>query len=183
MKTTACVSLLPVVMFLLICLPSSALADSINYVLTSGMDRITFTLPQQPVPLGSCELYGPPQFEFDCFSLMPVAVTIDGVTDANANVNFYTPADGGGLTIVEGSTVEVNNDGPGKEQLFTGALSNPTLETFSNLQLVAVGAFGPAFNESFVLNAASAVPEPSYLIFLGAGLIGLAWSRARLQSK
>ena len=32
-------------------------------------------------------------------------------------VSFYTPGDGGGLPFLLGSTVEVNNDGPGKEQM------------------------------------------------------------------
>lgn len=70
----------------------------------------------------------------------------------NGTVSFYTPANGGGLTILQGglgSTVLVNNDGPGFEQLFTGSLTSPSLETFSNLQLVGVGAFssiGYSFN-------------------------------------
>ena len=62
----------------------------------------------------------------------------------NGTLSFYTPANGGGLTILQGglgSTVLVNNDGPGFEQLFTGSLTSPSLETFSNLQLVGVGAF------------------------------------------
>jgi hypothetical protein len=151
----------------------------VSYILTSGTDTIKFSIPQTPTPL-ACAL------SYDCFSVSPVAVTIDGVTDASAIVSFYTPSNGGGLTIVEGSTTEINNDGPGDEQLFSGTLGKPTLETFSNLQLVGVDAYSPALDESFLLNGAGtgpSAPEPkTYALVLGGfAVIALTLRRRRLQ--
>jgi hypothetical protein len=94
-------------------LTGAAFAD-IDYTLTAGSDTISFSLPQLPTPTASCYLSS------DCFSVSPVALVVDG-TLYNGTVSFYTPANGGGLTILQaglGSTVLVNNDGPGFEQLF-----------------------------------------------------------------
>jgi hypothetical protein len=160
-------------------LMSPAFAD-INYELTSGGDTITFSLPELPAVQSSCAL------DSDCFSVSPVTLTVDGTVISGATVSFYTPADLGGLTILEGgvgSTVLVNNDGPNEEQLFTGTLANPTLETFSNLQLVKENAFGPQYNEAFLLNATSAsgtaAPEPSYVVLLLVGVSVIAGMRLR----
>jgi hypothetical protein len=157
---------------------SPAMADTIDYTLTSGADTITFSLPQTPTPLASCA------FSTDCFSLSPVSLTVDGSAVSNGEVNFYTPTNGGGLTILEGSTLLVNNDGPGSEQLFNGALTNPTLEAFTNLQLVGTSDSSPQFNEAFLLNAVGGstttpTPEPSSVLLLLVGGSVIAGMRKR----
>jgi hypothetical protein len=156
-----------------------AFSGAIDYTLTSGGDTITFSLPGVPTAQ-ACN------FSNSCFSLSPVGLTVDGSSIADGEVNFYTNANGGGLTIVNltTSTLLVNNDGPGSppEVLFTGTVSNPTLEMFSNLQLVAVGSFGPQYNEAFLLNATSAAsttPEPSSVVLLLIAGLAIAGTRAR----
>ena len=116
-------------------------------------------------------------------------VTVDGTLFSNATVSFYTPANLGGLTILEAgvrSTVLVNNDGPNNEQLFTGTLTNPTLETFTKLKLVKENAFGPLYNEAFLLNATStsstATPEPSYVGLLLLCVAVIAGVRLRKRT-
>ena len=127
--------------------------------------EITFTIPQEPPPL-SCAL------GTDCFSLSPVVLTIDGTTFGDGTVSFYTQAAGGGVTILVGSTVEVSDQAPGNEQLFSGTLADPTIETFSNLQLVSVPNFSPVLNDDFILNISLVnVPEPSEAMLLLVALL------------
>jgi hypothetical protein len=87
-----------------------------------------------------------------------------------------------------GSTVLVNNNGPGNEQLFTGTLENPTLGTFSNLQLLQESAFGPKYNEAFLLNGtngSTVTPEPgSYAaLILGIGGVMLVARSRRAKQR
>jgi hypothetical protein len=142
-----------------------------EYSLTAGTDVITFSLPQQPVPLASgCAFYG------GCFSLAPVALVVDGNPIADGEVNFYLSDVAGGITIFDGSTLLVNNDGD-PWQLFTGTLSSPTLGAFSNLALTDNGYGSPLYSESFFLTATvvdAGVPEPSSAILWTLGGLALA---------
>ncbi len=165
-------------------LVSPAFAATISYTLTSGSDTITFSLPQMPTtPLLTtvCPLSS------NCFSLSPVSLTVDGSAVSNGVVNFYSSANTGGLTISEGSTLLVNNNGPGNEQLFTGTFASPTLETFTNLQLIQTGAFSPRLNEAFLLNAVAgtntSTPEPSSVLLLLTGGAATAGMRMFLRSR
>ncbi len=118
---------------------------------------ITFTLPQQPVPV-TCT------FSDSCFGVNPTNLVVDGSPISNGVVNFYTPAESGGFTILEGTTLLINNGGPGNLQLFSGILSSPTLNAYSSLQLVAYSYGSPTYDEGFLLNATSSTPttpEPS----------------------
>jgi hypothetical protein len=161
-------------------LTGSAIAD-INYTLTgSSGDVISFSLPQLPAVQTTCTYN-------DSFCISPVTLVVDGNVITNGTVAFYTPANLGGLTIQEGGTLLVNNDGPGNEQLFAGTLSNPTLETFSNLQLVKENAYGPQYDEAFVLNASTSgvTPEPgSYAaLILGFGGVMLMVRSRRAKQR
>lgn len=146
-------------------LTGSAFADIaiIDYTLTGPTDTITFSLPQVPAVQTSCSFA-------DSFCITPVTLVVDGSTIDNGTVAFYTPGDGGGLTLQEGNKLLVNQGGPGYSpsvpgsgaQLFTGPLANPTLGTYVNTQLVGAPFDSPTYNESFVLNAtaSSVTPEP-----------------------
>jgi hypothetical protein len=143
-----------------------ALAD-INYTLTAGTDTITFSLPQMPTVQTTCTYP-------DGFCITPVTLVVDGNTITGGTVAFYSPADDGGLTIQDGSTLLVNNDGPSNEQLFTGTLANPTLGTYTNLQLVSTSAGAPVYEEAFTLNAVATAPEAGSYASYAALILGLA---------
>ena len=100
-------------------------------------------------PLLNFHVPSPP----DCFSTSPIDVTIDGSLYSAATVSFYTPENRGALTILQGSTLLVNNDGPAFLQIFSGGFANPTLLEFTDLQLVRQNFGSPQFNEAVVLNA------------------------------
>jgi hypothetical protein len=159
-------------LFFLACLflPASVFGTpinyTVNYTLTSNSDVITFSLPQQPIPLDSCA------FSTYCFSVTPISLSLGGDTISNGVVSFYTPASKGGITIMEGDTLLVNNDGPYNLQLFSGTLSAPVLTTFSNLQLAQEDFGRPLLNEAFVLNATA--PEPGTLELLFMAMLGSA---------
>jgi len=165
-----------------------AVASTINYVLTSNSssDTISFDLLSQPGMNLPCNLGG-----FNCFSVSPVDLTINGtlfsggVVDFMSGDNFH---DGGGVLIqYANESLIVNLAGPEigdtgtYETLYSGTLSDPTLEAFSNLSLTGYSYFGPQFDENFTLNATSAsegsnsaVPEPPSFVFLGSGLVAFA---------
>jgi hypothetical protein len=168
-------------------LTGSAFADVfIDYTLTAGTDTISFSLPQLPAVQAPCNYFG----DTSVFCVAPVSLTVDGST-VIGNVGFYQPGVGGGLDVCTGSlpcalgTVLVNNDGPGGAQLFSGTLENPTLETFSNIQLGIAPAGDPLFNEAFTLNAVATgvTPEPgSYaalILSLGGVMLVVRSRRAK----
>lgn len=151
---------------------AAAFATDIDYVLTTSTDTLSFTLPQQPVA-GTC------QIGIHCFSVSPVSVTFDGNTFNNGVISFYLSDQDGGLTVLEGNTLLVNNDGPNNQELFTGSLTDPTLEVFSNLQLSTDAYDSPEYAESFALTA-TPVPEPLPMIAIpGAVLAAFGLLRRR----
>lgn len=156
-----------------------AVAGTINYTLTSRNHRVSFSELQQPVAQLPCA------FSHDCFSTYPIDVTIDGSLFSSAIVSFYTPANSGALTILQGSTVLVNNGAVGNLQIFSGGLSNPTLFEVSNLQLFTSSAGSPQFDEAFVLNAvldggasSGDVPEASTWVLSFCALLTIILARA-----
>ncbi len=155
-----------------------ASAATINYTFTAGEDTITFSLPQQPS-------ITPCSFRDSCFGTNPTNLVVNGTPISDASVNFYTPTEIGGLTILEGDTLLVNNGGA---QLFSGTLSAPTLGTFTNLVLDAYSFGSPLYDEAFTVNAElvpSSAPEPAAAVLLlaGAGIAALVnRKRTRIAS-
>ena len=120
-----------------------ASAVSVDYTLTSGEDVITFSLPQPPA-ITACS------FRDSCFGTSPTDLFVNGTPVSDASVNFLnTSAEMGGLTILDGSTLLVNNGGT---DLFSGSLSAPTLGTFTNLVLGSYSFGSPAYDEAFTLS-------------------------------
>ena len=166
----------------LITMGGSAFAGNIDYTLTAGTDVISFSLPELPAVQSSCNFFS----DASCFAVYPVSLTVDG-SGFTGNVSFFQPGVGGGLTVCTGTvcaagTVLVNNNGPGGEQLFTGTLADPTLEEFSDLQLIEAGAGSPQYDKAFTLNATSSstAPEPGSCLLLMLGLgAGMLMARSR----
>jgi PEP-CTERM motif len=155
-----------------------ASAANVDYTLTSGDDVITFSLPQPPA-------ITPCSFRDSCFGTSPTDLVVNGMLISDASVNFYTDAELGGLTILDGSTLLVNNGGT---ELFSGTLLAPTLKTFTNLQLGGYSFGSPVLNEAFTLNAVlnppATAPEPAAaaLILAGAGVAALI-NRRRMSAR
>ncbi len=159
---------MPVGRFITALVFSAALASAttLDYTLSAGSDVITFSLPQQPA-LVTCN------FPTSCFGVLPMNLVVDGSPVSNGQVNFYDSSNAGGLTILKGTTLLVNNGGPGNMPLFSGTLTSPTLDTFSNLLLVQYSFGSPVYDEAFTLNssvAATTTPEPSAALLLFTGL-------------
>lgn len=150
---------------------ASAFSEAVDYTLTSGIDTITFALPQQPTA-SICAFYG------GCATFNGVSVEVDGTTYADAQVNFYLSSSDGGITIftdLTEATMLVDNDGNFAEQLFTGTVTNPELiAPITSYVLSAESYGGPEYNERFNLTAEAETPEPSSLLLFGSGLLGLA---------
>ena len=132
---------------------SSAWATTLSFELLSASgDQANFFSPQQPTPM-------PCTFLSSCFSISPDFLILDNIEVGTPIVNFYQS---GGLTILSGRTLLVNNAGPA---LFVGGLSTPTLQTFPNVRLVQQPFGHPQYDDAFTLNASvspsSNTPEPA----------------------
>src|SRR5215471_82452 len=101
-------------------------ADTFLFTLTSSSGpshTITFELSSAPTP-GVCVGLFAANTGVSCFGVN-TPITVDGVTGSGV-AEFFTPAVGGGLVISSGSTLLINQFGPGGNgQLFSGTLTNP----------------------------------------------------------
>jgi len=149
-----------------------------NFKLSDGTNVFAFSLPSSPTPDQVNQTEGIIQF-----TMNNVAVNVNG-TPANYFISFFNEfSSGGGLcidtvdTMCVGNGDILNQSGP---QLFTGSEAIPTfsLGTFS------LSNFGPnTFSSDFTLEITSSeIPEPSSLLMLSTGVLGLVGAVRRKLS-
>ena len=118
----------------------------------------TFTLPSSPTP----------QFaDGNNFFLEPVSVTTNGVVE-DGSLNFFPFLHGGGLTFETTTSTEIDLEGAA---LFTGPTSAPTF-LLGNYSLQDHHNNGPA-TVTIQAESTAVTPEPSSLVLLGTGALGL----------
>lgn len=137
-----------------------AKADQLTYSFSTFATTATFMLPSNPMPSLIASNY---------FQINDVTISIGGIGNETANLDFFTTAAGGGL----GSGVN-RLDGL---QLFSGTLSNPTLlpGSFPLSGTVTPDGDGSVpITGTLLATVLGPVPEPSSIVLLLTGTAATA---------
>jgi len=155
----------------LVAAPLAAHASTDLLTITGTGNTWTFDLPSTPTisGLGSGAYAG--SFYLDITPASSTTTDTCGTGPSCDPIYFYDLPDGGGL---EDDALGLNLFGP--PALFSGTLSAPTFTLGETGTLVSLNANDTVANSySFAITAvtSNATPEPSSLVLLGTGAIGL----------
>lgn len=142
----------------------SAHASDIQYSFTAFGTTATFTLPSNPTPD-----YVDPGMNY--FQIDNVSINLASMGTYTTDLAFFTDADGGG--IGGGPNLEDQLLGP---QLFSGSLTAPTLLTgaFDLSGFITPDVDGPVAVSGTLYATVPPVPEPSSIVLMLTGLLGVA---------
>ncbi len=142
-----------------------------TFSLTDGTNVIVFSLPANPIP---SSFTGGSDFEVD-----GVSVDVNGSPETESFF-FFNSSESGGLTIADVNNALLNQQGP---MVYGGTEQSPTFspQTFSLKNLTFPDGTNAVFANDFTLTivgSSESVPEPSSILLLGMGLMGLAYASA-----
>lgn len=144
---------------------SPALADEVFTLTdtTGAPTTISFTIPAMPT---IANVNGA-----DAFTLAGVPISFNGVT-MDEEVEFSDPTFNIALAIYNPGAVFVNLGGP---QLFTGTINNPAFTAGGPYLLTTQGTniYNDDFSLTITSTGASVTPEPSSIVLLSTGLLGV----------